>query len=408
MNFNLLGNLGTAQTLNIDLINKLKESEQKSLNKPIELNIEKIKSKNIKDEVILKELNTLDNFLKNINDNTNNFSLNIQGNNLNIFPTQPELLKDNIYDINISSIAKKDIYKSNNFSSKNDLINKGVININNIEYDTTNKTYQDLLNEINVKDSNLSANIEQVNENEFSLILSSKNSGEKNKIKIENDNMLFTNVQQATNLKGTINGVDFSNNTNSLFFDKIEFNFFQEGKTYIEIKEDKNNLSTQIKDFVEQFNNLKDFSIDSKELQNTLKEIKNVIFEKKDNQINIFDFGIELDYYGKLNINEEKFNSKIKETSVNDLNNFLIGDYENKGLMSRIKELNLSSNFEKIINNDLKTLDKLNLELLKQNEYLDKKYEGLSTQFAQYSSIISTMESSFSSLKLMIEQSKAK
>lgn len=121
----------------------------------------------------------------------------------------------------------------------------------------------------------------------------------------------------------------------------------------------------------------------------------------------MFNYGIELDKYGGLSLDSTKFNSAVQNDKAG-LKDLFAGTAEKKGLETVLKETldtmtftgGLLDSYQKY---NYKT--SLNSQKTLAEQVLDRKYELMSAQFAAYGTIINQMESSFSGLKMLIQQS---
>ena len=144
-----------------------------------------------------------------------------------------------------------------------------------------------------------------------------------------------------------------------------------------------------------------------------MSDIKDKMFGSygTNDDLNIFNFGFEIDKSGVLSLDSATFN-EATESDIESLKSLFIGVAEDRGLGTQLKDYvdaldgfeGLLSSYETNMNTRLESLEE---EQEKAIETLDNKYELLSAQFASYNAIINQFESQFSGLKLMIEQSVA-
>ena len=98
----------------------------------------------------------------------------------------------------------------------------------------------------------------------------------------------------------------------------------------------------------------------------------------------------------------------LPDGSKYDLKELFVGYAEKEGIGTRLKTyLDSLDSLDGLLT---AYEDKLNASIDSLNDYyktasdkLDEKYEQMSTQFAQYTVLITQMENSFSSLKMIIE-----
>ena len=145
-----------------------------------------------------------------------------------------------------------------------------------------------------------------------------------------------------------------------------------------------------------------------------LSNIKNTLFGTygDNNNLNIFNYGFEIDKSGKLTIDNKKLGEAVLN-NLDELKDLFIGKAESKGLGTTLKELVDGMKFKDGLlslygDSMSKRQEELKSEKTKAIEQLDAKYLQLAQQFAAYTAIITQMESSFGGLKMMIEQSTAR
>jgi flagellar hook-associated protein 2 len=153
----------------------------------------------------------------------------------------------------VTQLAQKDVYQTNTFTDKdlqidggNDVGDKISITVGEIiyEFSTEAKTYQELVDDINLNDK-LNASVEQVGDDEYRLVIKSKDSGEVNKLTIETTgvdlgfgNVTSSSITDFTALMGdgrlTINGNEVVSDTRFMSYDQLidEINNYNGGGTY--------------------------------------------------------------------------------------------------------------------------------------------------------------------------------
>jgi flagellar hook-associated protein 2 len=129
------------------------------------------------------------------------------------------------------------------------------------------------------------------------------------------------------------------------------------------------------------------------------------------NDENAINLGFEFDSYGALSLNTQTFGAALTD-DFDAVKEFFLGAAEDKGFGTSFKEyiddLNaydgLLSTYDTNLSTRRTTLEEDKEDTIKT---LDTKYATMAAQFTAYASIIAQMESSFSGLKMMIEQSAA-
>lgn len=300
------------------------------------------------------------------------------------------------------------------------------------KYSTVGQSYEELAESIN-SNSNYSASIEAVGSNENRLVIKSIESGLDNSIEITQKGFDLgledesNNTVKAQNLLAKVDGVDYDVSSNVLVVNgglKITAIEVDNENSFssISVQKDTSVVSTMIEDMVNKYNELTSLvdselysaesTIEDKSTLKTMMEgIKSTIFATygDDDNLSVFNFGIELDKSGVLFIDNDVLNEKI-ENNLDDLKSLFVGVAENRGLGTQLKEYvndldsydGLLTKYEENMNSRKEALEE---EKTKAQEALDNKYSLMATQFASYSAIITQFENQFSGLQMMIQQS---
>ena len=439
---------GQASALNSDLIEKLKTAERKSAVEPIEKRItnitgEKETFSTVKTKVseLLGSIKPFDLFISGGVTAFGQKSATTSGDSVTFDAADLQALKKGITTVNVSQLAQKDVYQSNavDTTTKDAVINAGMLSIKAgsavaEEFDTTNKTYKQLADEITAK-TGMNAAVEQVGTNSFRLVIKSEESGTDNKLTItgaasqalgyttDGAAVNATNhILEAKNMTAKVDGVEYNVSSNNITIDGLKITANKLGDSNINIAEDNTQIEAQMKNFVTKYNELvalvdtEVFSAESKladksSIRDILSQIKSKLFGSygDSNDKSMFNYGIELDKYGGLSLDSTKFNKAVQE-DITGLKDLFLGKAEKKGLGTQLKELlsdmSLTSGVLDSYDKGITSREtKLNNEKEKAEKALNAKYEQLSLQFASYGSLINQMESSFSGLKMLIQQS---
>ena len=441
---------GQASALNSDLIEKLKTAERKSAVEPIEKRIKNITGEKetfstVKTKVseLLESIKPFDLFVSGGVTAFGQKSATTSGDSVTFDAADLQALKKGITTVNVSQLAQKDVYQSNavDATTKDAVINAGTLSIQAgssvaEEFDTTNKTYKQLADEITSK-TGMNAAVEQVGTNSFRLVIKSEESGIDNKLTITgaasqalgyttNGTAISTSnhILEAKNMITKVDGVEYNVSSNNITVEGLKITANKIGDSTINIAEDNTKVETQMKNFITKYNELvalvdtEVFSATSKlddkaSVREVLSQIKSKLFGTygDSNDKSMFNYGIELDKYGGLTLDSTKFNKVVQE-DMSSLKDVFLGKAEKKGVGTQLKEL-LSD--MSLTGGILDTYDKgitiretkLNSEKEKAENALNAKYEQLALQFASYGTLINQMESSFSGLKMLIQQSNS-
>jgi len=430
---------GQAASLNSDLIEKLKTAERKSAVAPIEAKIEKmVKEKEtfstIEKKVaeLLESIKPFDLFVSGAVTAFEQKSATTSGDSVTFDAADVKALKKGFTSVDIKTLAQKDVYQTNDVTGvqKDQVIGKGDLIVNGQVFKTDNLTYKQLADEINTKEG-MSASLEQVGTDSYRLVIKSKESGLDNALLITGDaksalglDVTENHKQTAQNMKATVDGVEYNVSSNSLVVDGLKISANKAGISTINVTEDNSQIEAQMKNFVDKYNELVSLieteTLGSDSSLNDRSSIKGIVNQIKDKLFgsygaagdkSVFNFGIELDKFGGLSIDSKKFNEAVQKDMAG-LKDLFVGSAEKKGLGTVLKETLDTMKFTGGVLNSydaaMKTREKsLNENKEKAEKSLDVKYQQLALQFSSYGALINQMESSFSGLKLMIQQSVA-
>ena len=430
---------GQAASLNSDLIEKLKTAERKSAVAPIEAKIEKmVKEKEtfstIEKKVaeLLESIKPFDLFVSGAVTAFEQKSATTSGDSVTFDAADVKALKKGFTSVDIKTLAQKDVYQTNDVTGvqKDQVIGKGDLIVNGQVFKTDNLTYKQLADEINTKEG-MSASLEQVGTDSYRLVIKSKESGLDNALLITGDaksalglDVTENHKQTAQNMKATVDGVEYNVSSNSLVVDGLKISANKAGISTINVTEDNSQIEAQMKNFVDKYNELvaliETETLGSDSSLNDRSSIKGIVNQIKDKLFgsygaagdkSVFNFGIELDKFGGLSIDSKKFNEAVQKDMVG-LKDLFIGSAEKKGLGTVLKETLDTMKFVGGVLNSYDAAMRTRETILNENKEkaeksLDVKYQQLALQFSSYGALINQMESSFSGLKLMIQQSVA-
>lgn len=434
---------GQAASLNSDLIEKLKTAERKATVEPYETKIENITAErevfsSIETKVseLLDAIKPFDLFISGGVTAFEQKSATTSGDSVTFDAADVKSLNKGFTSVDVTQLAQKDVYQSNSFNAatKDGTVDQGELVINGEIFDTNGKTYQQLADEITAK-SGMNASIEQVGTDSFRLVIKSEDTGLDNALSIsgaasqalgyttDGTTVNATNhILEAKNLIAKVDGVTYDVSSNMITVDGLKITANKEGISTINVVDDTTQIETQMQNFVTKYNELvalvdsEVFSVDSKiadksSIRDVVNQIKAKLFGSygEDGNKSVFNYGIELDKYGGLSIDSKKFNEAV-QNDMAGLKDLFLGSAENKGLGTTIKESLDDMNFT---GGALSTYESgmsarevsLNSEKEKAEKALNAKYEQLALQFSAYGSLINQMESSFSGLKMLIQQS---
>ncbi|MFW2552061.1 flagellar filament capping protein FliD [Aliarcobacter butzleri] len=437
-----LGSSGST-SLNEALIEKLKEADKASSVTPLEKKLEKFTTEkevvaNIQTKVS-ELLSAVKVFSLNQTTGANAFqqkSANVTGDGVVFDSDDLSALKSGSLSVKVEQLAQKDVWQSKQFdgttTTKSSLVNQGTLSINGTSIDTTNKSYSDLVTEIN-KISGVQASLVEDSTGKFRLSIKSSETGESNKIDFTGSDSTAlshfgfddttNNVLKAQDMKMKVDGVDYSGSSNTITIDGLKITASKStGESTINIEDDNSNIKTQMQAFVTAYNTLNTlisgevYSTDSSlgdkaSIRNVMSQLKEQLFGTGSGDKTIFSYGFSFDSSnGNLVLSSTEFDNAIKNDKEG-LQNLFVGVAEKKGIATTLDELISNSGINKDLidyeSNMLSRQTKLTEQKDAAQEALDTKYKLMSQQFAAYTTIITQMENSFSGLKMLIQQSTA-
>lgn len=447
---------GQASALNSELIEKLKTAERKSAVAPLEKRIENIATEkttftsiSTKVSELLASIKPFDLFISGGVTAFEQKTATTSGDSVTFDAADVKTLKKGSTTVNVSQLAQKDVYQSETitdksaYSSLTGTLDIAVGSAAGVSYTLSNySSYDKLIEAINTQ-SGVDASLEEVGTGSYRLVLKSESTGDSNKLTIGGTGTGSTawgynnpgnNVLEAQNMKANVDGIAYNVSTNSITVDGLKITAnkvdttdasippnFTSGST-INITEDNTQLETQMNNFVTKYNELValvDLEVQSSDSKlgdkSAIRSIISIIKDKlfgsygSDGKKSVFNYGIELDKYGGLSLDSTKFKNAV-QNDKSELKDLFAGTAEKKGLGTVLKETLDTMTFTGgLLDSYQKDMSRretsLNSQKTLAEEVLDRKYELMSAQFAAYGSIINQMESSFSGLKMLIQQS---
>src|SRR5574344_368728 len=189
------------------------------------------------------------------------------------------------------NIAQKDEWKTAINVSKDQFVNAGEITINSKPFNTTGKTFDDLITEINASNIGVKASLVDSSDGKFKLSIQSTETGADKKIDFKvsggsisagalalfgnsdksaldknlnvveaKDNTIdgANNVLKAQDMQLKADGVDYSSSSNTIVVDGVKITATKKtGDSTINIENDTTTLSAQMKNFADKFNELR-------------------------------------------------------------------------------------------------------------------------------------------------------
>ncbi len=438
--------LGSQGALSYDIIDKLKAADEAAFIKPIDTKIYSLQNR----QSALGSLTSLIGDFKNsVEDLASvNFlddrKIETSGTSVAI-DVQPGSNVDNV-TIDVSQIATRDIHHSKGFGSKEDTFADGAETITltigdqnfDIDVDETT-TLEDLAGLINEKSGGkINASILNTGgETPYELILTSKETGTDNDISMSASgnalaNLNMSEVQNAQDARFTYNGIEVTRGTNKIddLIGGISLTLKETGESKISIEQDNDAISQKVQNFVDKYNEVMgqiktftQYDPDTKTagaLQgvseiNALKSgIQEVIETVTVKGRTLQDAGIEIDRYGNMSFDKEKFTTLLENdpTAVTDLftGDVLSESSDDDGVFTRLKERlkELATGYDSMLKNLSGEFDEkmsaLEESKEKAKERLENRYEIMAKKFASFDAMIGRINNQFSALDMVIKQ----
>lgn len=438
--------LGTGSgILTQDLLDKLRASDEAVQITPIDLSITFENDKKNAFEI-------LDAKITNLNDSINALktpalfderTVSVVGSSAAVTASANSDLQD--FTLDVTQLATKQIEQSGSFGATTDLIATaaGSMNLNvdgvdfTINYDATT-TLSDLKASINtVAGDKVNATIVQIATGDYRLFLNSADTGSTQDITItDTDGNLsddggttaggtklttgLTAVQTGVDANFTYNGqaiVRSSNNVTDLITG-YDITLQELGTSQVSVSQNRENILEKVDSFVTKYNDIIDelsrltkSSVDSAEkgifssdssIKSFQRAIENVISNVGEGVASMFEFGFDVDKYGRLSLDQTVLVDQLDANAKNVEAIFSGKDYiDTNGVTTTVtgmfvemyavsneyaKSTGILGNYTTSISEKISSLEDNKLKAI---ERLDSKYEILKKQYTAYDLMIS-------------------
>jgi len=437
-----LGSSGSVD-LNQELIDKLKEAESSAYLDPITESIEETQAEIDATEEIATKIADLQEIMDGFDlytTDTNVFdevAATTSGSSVSFSAADTANIDPGTITVDVEQLAQKDVYQSDEISSKDALIGAGSLTISVGEGDdktdytfeiTDDMTYEDLVTSMNYK-SKLNASIEQVSDDSYRFVLKSTETGLSNKISItaDNEKLNFSadgnHVVEAQNFKATIDGTDYNLSSNKLTLQNgLSITAVEEGESSISIERDDTSIVDQVSQMATAYNELIDLIdsytsgdeenaaviSDSSTLRSITSDIKDMFYDSYglDDEEYAFSYGISFSSSGEMEVDTTVLSDAIVN-NYDDVKELFVGYADKEGIGTKLSSYlddldSLDGTLTAFQDKLSDSLSDLNEDYEDETETIDSKYEDLATQFAAYTVIITEMENSFSSLEILM------
>jgi len=347
--------LGSQGALSYDIIDKLKKADESAIIKPIDNKLTKIKNQKKDLSVITTLVAKVKSATSSLSDETlyQNRQTSVNGESVTATAIAGVAVQN--ITIDVKSLAKRDIYESKGFESKNSSFTdkddtiKLTIDSTDYEIDVdASMSLSDLADRINEKtDGKIKASIlDTGGDTPYKLILKSNETGAKNKIEIASSDtadslnltQIGTGAQDAVFEYNSIEIKRSSNNVDDLITG-LTLNLEKTGESVVKIEQDTDKVSDLIKDFAKAYNELMSNLSEATKYDDETKQAgtfqgNSTIIDIK-TQINrdllsiqdgksIADFGIKLNESGMMEFDKSKFDETMLK-DPKEIENFFAG-----------------------------------------------------------------------------------
>ncbi len=438
--------LGSSGVLSYDVIDQLRQVDEDAIIKPID---NKLATNSTKSD----DLSILTSLTAGLKAETSTLSSEVtylkrtatsSTDGVSVSVEDGAQIQDFTFDVN--SLAKRDIYQSNAYSSTSDTFTSSDdtinFNIDGKDYSvdvTSSTTIQELKDKIDdATDGKIVTSLLNVGgDNPYRLILKSADTGTDNAITVTStgggtavSDLGFddsaNHIQTAADLDASYNGVQITRSSNTVddLIVGVTIEATKEVSSNVSIKQDTETLNDSISAFVSKYNDLMNNLVEStkydtetkaagtfqgsSEIRGLESDVSRDLFYMDDKGRSLQDYGITLNSAGMLEFDSSVFNSKMQSDSA-DVQDFFSGNSDTDGFFTKYNSMldgyvNSSDGILTRFNTSL-TDEKTTLEEDKNaaTKRLDDKYDVMAKKFAAYDTIISQYNASFQSLSMQID-----
>jgi flagellar hook-associated protein 2 len=456
-----------SNVLTSDLIDKLKAADTTNIVTPIENKMTLQSQKASALDLLKSLLSSFKANVSSLSDDTLYQKRTVSGNSDAVNVTALSGSAIQTFSITDTVMAKKSILDSGSFSSETAKVSSGSGTMSlaignqtfNIDY-TSATSLTDLKESINTKaGAKVTASVLQTGTNEYKLVLTSKETGKDQKISISDsaegtltnellpindpadsanyDSSLPENsvgmktIQMAGDASFKYNGINItraSNNVNDLIVG-VTINLMQDGgstninisQNTTAISDEMSNLTTSYNTLTKQLDDMTLADLDNGKIgifngDNTIKSIKREITKMltsmNSDGNSLAQHGIGLSENGTMTFNKSEFDIKMSSDATG-LEAFFSGSTSEageytEGIFGNLNELLNSYTSSNGLMSNLLDGSKTETKALKEERtrasaLLTARYDTMTARFAMYDSIISKLNSQFSSLQMQID-----
>lgn len=444
-----------SSVLTADVIDKLKANDTANMITPIDNKITTQAQKKSALDLLSSLLSSFKANASSLSDDTLYQKRSVTGNNDAVSVTALSGSAIQSFSISNTVMAKKSVLESGSFSSETATVSSGSgtlsLSVDGSSYDidyTSTTSLLDLKESINTKaGTKVMASILQTGENEYHLVLTSKETGASQNISLSDsvggtlNNELKTydastnptgvqSIQSASDASFKYNGITITRASNSVddLVVGVTINLLQDGgSTNIGITQNTTAISDEVKNLATSYNTLVK-QLDDMTLSdltngkvgifngdNTIKAIKREVTKMmtsiNENGQSLAQYGIGLTEAGVMTFTKSEFDAKMSADPTG-LEAFFSGSTSasgeyTEGVFGNLDTLlnyytgssGLMSTLTEASKNETKALTE---EKTRATALLTARYDTMTARFAMYDSIISKLNSQFASLQQQI------
>lgn len=457
MSVNSLG--AGAGVLTSDIIDKLKAADTSAMITPIDNKITLQKQKDSALSLLNSLLTTFQASANALDDDALYQKRTVSGGTSSVSVTAKAGVAVQSFSISDTVLAKKDVQESGTFSDTTSKISTGsgtmTLKVNGTSYDiayTASTTLDDLKTAINnVAGDSITASTLQVGNNDYRLILTSKETGADQAITLTDsasgtlDTKLLAydettnptgmqNIQAASDASFKYNGISLTRSTNTIsdVVTGMTINLLENsGSANISITQDTASISEALSSFVTNYNSLTSqvtsmttsdttagtvgiFNGDSS-IYGITRAINQIVTSVNSDGLSLPQFGIDISQEGTMSFNSSTFTTKFNEdtalsekffsgsTTTASSGNTITTNGAFTSLNALMKRYTSSDGIMDTLTTGSTTeLKALNTNKTNSQALLDARYAAMTARFSQYDSMMTKLTNQFSSLLTQI------
>ena len=426
--------LGSQGVLTNDLLDKLKDADKTGIINPIERSQKSIKLQQaglVGLKEAISDLSTLSTSLSDLSLYQTKSS-EVNGSSVSITTTSSA--KAQSFEIEVLSLATKDIQQSNGYASKISTLDAGTMNLDidgnsyaiTIEDTDTLETLSAKISE--ATEGKITASILNVGGTDpYTMVLKSSETGANNNITATGD-MAFSQVGTgASDASLKIDGITVSSASNEMtdLVKGTTINLTQVGTSSINISQDSEKITEKMDEFVTKYNELLDtvktltnYNADTKvagvfqgssEIKNMLGSLKDIFSTTISSEGKMSeDFGIKVEKGGKLTFDKDKFQEVLADDTL-AVQNFFIAEGETNGVFRNMNTelFQIGTSSDGVLKTMKVNYDQKEKSLIesleKAQSRLDAKYEIMQKRFASFDAVIGRLSNASSTLTSLID-----